>query len=674
MTRPGDVWVNLQNQAVEFDDGARVREIRDSGSFIHAARSPWKVRPNTGDDMTSAIQAAFDQAPEGCTLVFDPGTYLTPGVTLSRKINIWAYGVTFDLGTSAATESFSPGIPENYNAGYLAIAAREAGTLTNLAGFIWGSSGGSRAEKNWIRGLKISRTAAANTAAARLYAGLVMLAPFECMLIDVSVDDFREGLVLLGGTAQGATYNFIENFKATDCRYPVTLYCNRTTGAGWVNQNTFRGGRLFITSTIRGDASWNEAQWEPIRLLWESGATGPANPNNNLFEAITLEGAFGRKVRCEGRTNGFIFNRYETVHSAGTPDITIGEASRTNSNFTRNIFMGGEDLPTILDNDNVEFLATVAINNGNTFYGGTANWFAARSDAVRANHRFTTTSSTAPVVAIGNANDIELIRLHHVYSALSAQGALEFQDSGETTRNAIGMETASPYDFAIQNGLKIAGVFRVRLDGSIDAIIANPQSGGDILFQLASGFMKLWGSASGNDLFSIADSNRDDRLVLKAQEVRTSTLTYLDVIKFFDDDATPTYMNAIGLHPSNNLGSQRPILIEYGMWINESLADADWRVSGDTETNLLYTDASTDRFGVGTATPDSRMHVVGKIHGSDELELDGALNHDGTTAGFFGTAPATQPTVTGSRGGNAALASLLTALAGVGLIVDSTTA
>ncbi len=42
--------------------------------------------------------------------------------------------------------------------------------------------------------------------------------------------------------------------------------------------------------------------------------------------------------------------------------------------------------------------------------------------------------------------------------------------------------------------------------------------------------------------------------------------------------------------------------------------------------------------------------------------------------GFWGAAPVTQPTVTGSRGGNVALASLLTQLSTMGLVVDSTTA
>jgi hypothetical protein len=45
-----------------------------------------------------------------------------------------------------------------------------------------------------------------------------------------------------------------------------------------------------------------------------------------------------------------------------------------------------------------------------------------------------------------------------------------------------------------------------------------------------------------------------------------------------------------------------------------------------------------------------------------------------TSIGFNGTAAISKPTVSGSRGGNAALASLLTALANYGLITDSTTA
>ena len=57
-------------------------------------------------------------------------------------------------------------------------------------------------------------------------------------------------------------------------------------------------------------------------------------------------------------------------------------------------------------------------------------------------------------------------------------------------------------------------------------------------------------------------------------------------------------------------------------------------------------------------------------------------NPDGSTLGqddadkisFHGATPVVRQTVTGSRGGNAALASLLTALDAIGAIIDNTTA
>ncbi len=54
--------------------------------------------------------------------------------------------------------------------------------------------------------------------------------------------------------------------------------------------------------------------------------------------------------------------------------------------------------------------------------------------------------------------------------------------------------------------------------------------------------------------------------------------------------------------------------------------------------------------------------------------LVATVQHVGSLYGAFSATPTTKPTVTGSRGGNAALASLLTALATLGWITDSTTA
>jgi hypothetical protein len=50
-----------------------------------------------------------------------------------------------------------------------------------------------------------------------------------------------------------------------------------------------------------------------------------------------------------------------------------------------------------------------------------------------------------------------------------------------------------------------------------------------------------------------------------------------------------------------------------------------------------------------------------------------SLNPTGQKIGFNGTAPVSKPTVTGSKGANAALGSLMTALSSLGLVTDSTT-
>jgi hypothetical protein len=61
------------------------------------------------------------------------------------------------------------------------------------------------------------------------------------------------------------------------------------------------------------------------------------------------------------------------------------------------------------------------------------------------------------------------------------------------------------------------------------------------------------------------------------------------------------------------------------------------------------------------------------IFGNATIEVHTGVKFLSTT-GFNNTNPIAKPTITGSRAGNAALASLLTALANYGLVTDSTTA
>lgn len=53
------------------------------------------------------------------------------------------------------------------------------------------------------------------------------------------------------------------------------------------------------------------------------------------------------------------------------------------------------------------------------------------------------------------------------------------------------------------------------------------------------------------------------------------------------------------------------LTVNEGLVVNESGADSDTRFEGDTEPNLFYLDASTDRVGIRTPTPTATFHIYG---------------------------------------------------------------
>ena len=92
----------------------------------------------------------------------------------------------------------------------------------------------------------------------------------------------------------------------------------------------------------------------------------------------------------------------------------------------------------------------------------------------------------------------------------------------------------------------------------------------------------------------------------------------------------------------------------------------------------FYVDPTTNAFQwitpAGTmpiGTTNFATTVVGTV-GSALVGTANCLRWDTNKLGLYNTAPVVQQTATGSRGGNAALASLLTALATLGAIIDGT--
>lgn len=94
---------------------------------------------------------------------------------------------------------------------------------------------------------------------------------------------------------------------------------------------------------------------------------------------------------------------------------------------------------------------------------------------------------------------------------------------------------------------------------------------------------------------------------------------------------------------------------------------SNWSGTAFDGTQRSYLRFSADAQNIQVA---GKVEFVDALYGATRHVLDGAAN----TIGFFGTAAAAKQTVSGSRAGNAALASLITALATYGIVTDGSSA
>ena len=70
---------------------------------------------------------------------------------------------------------------------------------------------------------------------------------------------------------------------------------------------------------------------------------------------------------------------------------------------------------------------------------------------------------------------------------------------------------------------------------------------------------------------------------------------------------------------------------------NEAGADLDFRVEGNTATNLLLCDAGNDRVGINNASPSVTLDVVGGVKATGAIDFDGGsftFNDSGASVDF----------------------------------------
>lgn len=120
---------------------------------------------------------------------------------------------------------------------------------------------------------------------------------------------------------------------------------------------------------------------------------------------------------------------------------------------------------------------------------------------------------------------------------------------------------------------------------------------------------------------------------------------------------------------SQDLGT--PALRWGNAWVANLVASGNIEVGNAAGGGIAAVDFHST---IGSGDWDARIQAE-EVSGNTHLSFQAdALAMVAPAMGFYSGIPVAKPTVTGSRGGNAALASLLTALASMGLITNSTSA
>lgn len=180
-----------------------------------------------------------------------------------------------------------------------------------------------------------------------------------------------------------------------------------------------------------------------------------------------------------------------------------------------------------------------------------------------------------------------------------------FHVSGTTTlggATTISGNTTASGTFTVNSGSSTSGNFRAR--GSSDAALIYTDTTNDRV-----GI----GTASPGAKLNVVAATTAEAVRI----TQTGTGAALVVEDSANPDATPFVVAADG---NVGVGTTTTTLrfnvsgdstLDGSVVINDAGADKDFRVEGDTNANLLFADASTNRVGIGTSAPDALLTVNG---------------------------------------------------------------
>lgn len=112
-------------------------------------------------------------------------------------------------------------------------------------------------------------------------------------------------------------------------------------------------------------------------------------------------------------------------------------------------------------------------------------------------------------------------------------------------------------------------------------------------------------AANGDTILAVTDNNSATfRLAIASNVAQLAVNAGQNMLLGNKDSVQGAFTEFMRIHSSG---------IPNAVIVNESGRDQDFRLEGDTDTQLIFADASADRVGIGTLTPGFKLDVAGSL-------------------------------------------------------------
>lgn len=390
--------------------------------------------------------------------------------------------------------------------------------------------------------------------------------------------------------------NLIGNCTSGGTNDEIRIDSESTTHS---NNNLVSGNRISTTSARYGINEANSSQTNNIIMNnWVSGAV---TANHNLGGANSTYGV--------PSTSDGTYRFYNTVvlddDSGASPSTQYVNAN----NNSAEVYLGSNDITRMDSPSSIEFTSKGSTEVTNKYY--------------------VSSSSNRPASVImqifGTGTGSENLELTHNGSLSRVKSTVGNLQLDAPASSAIVMnENGTDTDTRIEGDTN-ANLFFV--DASTDRIGIGTNSPGALLdlYSSSKTTFRMWGTGDGGAYgeLSIRSDEATDKTWFIAH--RADEANYLNFIY------TPNDSNYYAPFKIKPVAYDEGLVFDTASIVfNEGgSATIDVRIEGDSDANLLFTDASADNVGIGTASPGSKLDVAGSF------QCNSITNDTGLAAGVY---------------------------------------